>query len=143
PPSVEIRNFPPASGNRLTYTSALPDSSDTYATHRPSGEITGIVSLNGVWRRISGARVLGWSVSTSSKGRVNRSHLVWEFHDWNASRLPSGENEDAPIWLLLCVSSTVAPAPSARIQFRLAAGDCFTDVNTMCLPSGDQTGAWS
>src|SRR5262245_43235424 len=50
PPSMEICVRLPGPGNGRTYTSARPDSSDTYATHLPSGENDAENSLGGFSR---------------------------------------------------------------------------------------------
>jgi Bacterial protein of unknown function (DUF885) len=45
---METSNLPPDAGKGRTYTSNRPDSSDWYASQRPSGEMLGETSLNGV-----------------------------------------------------------------------------------------------
>src|SRR5262245_60396169 len=51
PPSVETCQRRPPSGHGCTYTSYRPDSLEWYATQRPSGEIAGTDSANGVRRK--------------------------------------------------------------------------------------------
>ena len=46
PPLLEICHLPPGERNRWTYTSHLPDSSDTYASQWPSGDTRPSISLN-------------------------------------------------------------------------------------------------
>src|SRR5579871_1987383 len=53
----------------FTYTSQRPDSSDQYASHRPSGEIRPSPSLN--WVRAIASGVLPFAI-----GSTHRSHFV-------------------------------------------------------------------
>src|SRR5580658_2296917 len=115
PPLFETCHFPPCpepgGGNARTYTSYLPDSSDRYASHRPSGENDGSRSVKPLLRNCSGLPAFNWPPCSSS-GTVQ----IWGFPETSqyAMRLLSGVKGHGDWIALLCVSACGWPAPSAR-----------------------------
>src|ERR1700728_3715125 len=114
PPLFETCHFPPCpddgGGNARTYTSYFPDSFDAYASQRPSGENAGTWSRKLLLRNCSGFPAFNWP-PWSSSGTVQ----IWSTPPPNeASRLPSGVNDDGNWTVLLCHSACGWPDPSAR-----------------------------
>ena len=90
PPSVDTCQRPAStSGNGRTYTSPRPDSSEAYASHRPSGENSGVISLAAVW--ITG-RVLRSAIDNTQISKLkNCERPVESPSSTKASAVPSGD----------------------------------------------------
>ena len=106
PPPVEIgQRLRSTAGNGRTYTSARPDSSDWYASHRPSGEMAGVVSECAVFSNgrvstdgpnvaiVMSSPVLGPRVSRTIRVLSGEKGLVFlspsTLNDASAGPLPS------------------------------------------------------
>src|SRR5262249_10078217 len=81
PPPFEISHLLPVArpGNSLTYTCSTPDSSEAYASQRPSGEKEGCLSSNGVCTKTSGFPARS-SAPLTSNGTVQMSNPVFGFN---------------------------------------------------------------
>src|SRR5262249_5231788 len=109
-------HLPPAPGNGRTYTSKRPDSSDWYASHRPSGEKTGSTSLKGPFENTVGLPGLQPEASSPSMGRIIKSCAVFCVDSLNARNLPLGCHDPGNWPALFRVSRCTSPVPSARCQ---------------------------
>ncbi len=136
PPLVEIGQCPAStSGNGRTEISNRPDSFDSYASQRPSGESSPLASLNAVCSSGSVCRdgVLGGAVG--SRRRTRKSLPVVGTGSRTISRVPSGRSTsgnwtvrtrgqplDGPRVLAACLKRLRAPARPDEKRSRRPSG---------------------
>ena len=105
---MEIRHRLDGFGNGATYTSLLPDSSETYTTHLPSGENCADVSLKLVAR-------YGAGLPSPVIGRIMRSPLPPSLDVLNNSNRPSGDQSSRCLSLLSSTTTSASPTPPADL----------------------------
>ena len=145
PPAVEICHFPPGPGNGRTYTSGGPDSSETYATQRPSGENTASRSTNGVRRKAVAFPGFHPETSSPSMGRIMMSRRVSALSSSYARNFPAGCHEVGYCRFLDSVSRPRF-ARSVAIAANTSSGSSRPHArrrNAIRRPSGVHTGAVS
>ena len=139
PPSVETcHRRAPTFGKGRTYTSCRPDSSELYATARPSGEIAGFRSTPGACSNVSRrTSPVSRTIRRSSSDAAGASPVMM-------MPLPSGRksgwvrsNERIPMPF---TSASTEPLPSGRTQPSPTSPSNHV-VKTMRLPSGVHVGA--
>jgi hypothetical protein len=110
---------PETSGNGRTYTSRCPDSSDSYASHRPSGEMSAFISLYAVCISGSTPRSLVSDMEARSEAEGPAPSGARP-RTTTTTRAPSGETACGMLiaWGLELSSRSTTPVPSAACQTR-------------------------
>src|SRR3990172_11304411 len=111
PPAVEICHFPPGPGNGRTYTSKRPDSSESYASHRPSGEKAALASENGLLRKTTGFPGFHTVASSPVNGRIRMSERVFGHTSLKAKKFPLGCHDAGDCGFSLSVRRSASPLP--------------------------------
>src|SRR5262245_62143581 len=117
PPASEINTRPPLSAKGRTYTSARPDSSETYATHRPSGENLPVISA--AVGEVLSART-PWVESSDTLSRSKLALAMPLYTTWR----PSGDRSAYQALSRGTTASCGGPLPSAGCHHRLARPLC-------------------
>src|SRR4051812_17601777 len=110
------------------YTSDCPDSLETYATHRPSGENAASVSANGV---ASSQSVFDVSRCTRPMSKLERGVET-------VTILPSGDHELAHMCTSVLRTSFSSPEPSDGLRYSVDGCARRSELNMISRPSGDQ-----
>src|SRR5204862_4260759 len=135
PPAVYTYHWPPSKfANGRTSPSDELELLDSYASHRPSGEAIPLRSWNFV---CSG----GVTRCVPSRASCSRSRPIIGVGSLNTSAVPSGVIPVRNWALLLVVSRSAAPVPSAACHQRLGWPSWFA-LKTTRRPSGVQRGNW-
>src|SRR5262245_23626528 len=113
PPPVEISTRPPPSANGRTYTSRVPDSSETYATQRPSGENRPLTSI-AVGEALSARDACAESSDTLSRSKLTLSMPLY------TTLRPSGDRSANQALSRGMTASCADPLPSADCHQRPA-----------------------